>query len=79
MHLKLFNKNLNDLLKNIYPERKDLNKISEDIANIVNSFKDSSHVGKQKKWDNKDVFLITYSDSIIDSKEKPLKTLYDFL
>ena len=42
MHPKLFNKNLNDLLKNIYPERKDLNKISEDIANIVNSFKDSS-------------------------------------
>ena len=79
MHLKLFNKNLNDLLKNIYPERKDLNKLSEDIANIVNSFKDSSHIGKQKKWDNKDVFLITYSDSIIDSKEKPLKTLYDFL
>ena len=79
MHLKLFNKNLNDLLKNIYPERKDLNKLSEDIANIVNSFKDSSHMGKQKKWDNKDVFLITYSDSIIDSKEKPLKTLYDFL
>ena len=79
MHLKLFNKKLNDLIKNIYPDRDDLNKITEDIANIVNSFKESSYLAKQKKWDNTDVFLITYSDSIIDSKEKPLKTLYDFL
>ena len=79
MHLKLFNKKLNDLIKNIYPDRDDLNKITEDIANIVNSFKESSYLAKQKKWDNTDVFLITYSDSIINSKEKPLKTLYDFL
>ena len=42
MHLKLFNKKLNDLIKNIYPDRDDLNKLTEDIANIVNSFKESS-------------------------------------
>jgi sucrose phosphorylase len=30
-------------------------------------------------WDQQDCFLITYGDSITQSGEKPLKTLYDFL
>ncbi|MGD2033668.1 MAG: alpha-amylase family glycosyl hydrolase [Bacteroidales bacterium] len=35
--------------------------------------------GQAEKWNEKDIILITYGDSILSSKEKPLKTLNAFI
>ena len=43
MHLKLFNKKLNDLIKNIYPDRDDLNKLTK---NDREDLKDDLLIGK---------------------------------
>jgi sucrose phosphorylase len=50
----------------------------DDILNLVHANK-APNVTDSDKWNEKDVILITYGDSIISATEKPLKTLESFL
>jgi len=80
MNAKDFNTKLLFLLKKVYKNNDfDLNQISSDILSILKPISIASNKKVVNVWDQKDVFLITYADSIIDSKESPLKSLYHFL
>lgn len=50
----------------------------DDILNLLHANK-APNVTDSDKWNEKDVILITYGDSIISATEKPLKTLESFL
>ncbi len=66
-----------DILKTIYSRKINnaqihaiLNTIDDHAANISK---------KHKRWNEKDILLITYGDSIKNNEEYPLKTLHRFL
>ena len=64
-------------LRSIYGDRIDQNLIDR-ILGLVDEF----HVGNERpeeKWNQEDIILITYGDSILDEGEVPLKTLHNFL
>ena len=67
---------INDLLGKIYGEKKAA-RARELIAPLIESF---SPVEKRRGelFDQRDVFLITYGDSLKKSGERPLNTLRDF-
>ena len=52
-------------------------KILTELTETLKSY--AKKQGRSAKWDEKDVVLITYGDSIKTSGEQPLKTLHTFL
>jgi len=80
MSINEFNKKLLLLLEKVYNKNEfDLNQISSQILSILNPTNISKNEKINNIWDQKDIFLITYADSIIDDLEVPLKSLNDFL
>jgi len=73
-----FTQKVRSRLKNIYGSVK----ISEDLISRlldkIESLKTGSVLNKEK-WNEKDIILITYGDSIRSSNYSPLKTLKTFL
>ena len=75
MSINEFNKNLLLLLEKVYNKNEfDLNQISSQILSILNPTNISKNEKINNIWDQKDIFLITYADSIIDDLEVPLKS-----
>ncbi len=77
-----FHKRLVSHIENIYG--KDAS--DEIVTNILNIFKDlqpadfdTDTVEINKAWDENDVYLITYGNSILSYSQKPLQVLYQFL
>lgn len=64
-------------LARLFPDRQ--HEISLGILSVIDKYKLSIERKHSEKWDEKDIILITYGDSIIDAKENPLQTLYRFL
>ena len=80
MSINEFNKNLLLLLEKVYNKNEfDLNQISSQILSILTPTNISKNEKINNIWDQKDIFLITYADSIFDDLEVPLKSLNDFL
>ncbi|WP_167618052.1 alpha-amylase family glycosyl hydrolase [Maribellus sediminis] len=52
-------------------------KITDDLLSVIEKYEQKE--GSSTKWDEKDVVLITYGDSIKTTGEQPLKTLHHFL
>ena len=66
-------------LELIYP-KEDCVHLAENLLRIVTKASQSPSPNLNNDlWDQQDCFVITYGDSITQSGEKPLKTLYDFL
>ena len=79
---KLLNARLRELLSRIYPDES-----APDLARaIIAAFWPEGTVPRKRArtpsnrlWSEKDAFLITYGDTIIDGAHKPLDLLEDFL
>ncbi|QIA08133.1 sugar phosphorylase [Draconibacterium halophilum] len=71
-----FIKNIESRLKFIYKEKYD-EAILTDLINVISSYGINSSKGQ--KWNEDDVVLITYGDSIKTDDEAPLQTLRSFL
>ena len=79
---KLLNARLRELLSRIYPDES-----ASDLARaIIAAFWPESSVPRKRArtpsnrlWSEKDAFLITYGDTILDGVHKPLDLLEDFL
>lgn len=71
-----FIKKIESKLKFIYKENYDKS-ILADLIHVISSYRINSSKGQ--KWDEKDVVLITYGDSIKTDDEAPLQTLRAFL
>ncbi|WP_152498119.1 sugar phosphorylase [Roseovarius sp. THAF8] len=79
---KLLNARLRELLSRIYPDES-----APDLARaIIAAFWPEGSVPRKRArtpsnrlWSEKDAFLITYGDTIIDGAHKPLDLLEDFL
>nr|WP_321356857.1 sugar phosphorylase [uncultured Draconibacterium sp.] len=71
-----FIKKIESRLKFIYKENYDKS-ILADLIHVISSYRINSSKGQ--KWDEKDVVLITYGDSIKTDDEAPLQTLRAFL
>ena len=65
MSINEFNKNLLLLLEKVYNKNEfDLNQISSQILSILNPTNISKNEKINNIWDQKDIFLITYADSM---------------
>ncbi|WP_163325239.1 alpha-amylase family glycosyl hydrolase [Draconibacterium mangrovi] len=71
-----FIKKIESRLKFIYKDKFD-NTILADLLHVISSYQINSSKGD--KWNEKDVVLITYGDSIKNADEEPLQTLRAFL
>ena len=67
-----------DHLKHIYPDHDYKTLAKETIATMGLYRTDSTQVLYQNKWSEKDVWVITYGDSVKQDSEAPLKTLKRF-
>ncbi|MCP4181505.1 MAG: sugar phosphorylase [bacterium] len=66
-------------LKYLFPD-KDVFDIYYGIEAIIGKYSSLVSSDNREKWlDEKDIFLITYGDSINSKSETPLKTLHEFL
>lgn len=75
-NLSLLKKSLSKRLSFIY-DNHDVNEILERSLDLIQTYEQGIHSGT-KKWDEKEVVLITYGDSIVKEGEKSLKTLHRF-
>ena len=67
-----------DHLKHIYPKH-DYKKLAKETIATMGLYRtDSSQVLYQNKWNEQDVWIITYGDSVKQDGEAPLKTLKRF-
>lgn len=77
--LNTFHKKVNSHLKviyqNILPEE-EINNLTDQIFKITPQVKNDD---KLENWNESDIFLISYGDSIISAKDKKLKTLKKFI
>lgn len=71
-----FIQNLESRLRFIYKE-KYTDKTLQKLTKVITSYQSSA--GSSAKWNEKDVVLITYGDSIKTENEIPLRTLKSFL
>ncbi len=58
-----------------------VDKIVDDLIDAIGASASAAHPGRAHPadlWSQRDVALITYGDSIVDSRSKPLKVLRDF-
>ena len=67
---------ISDLLKFIYADKIDASFVQRLFREIKAQQKSS--LQRESRWDEKDVILITYGDSIKTAEEKPLETLNQF-
>ncbi len=67
-------KRLQLIYKNQYNEE-----LKTRVLKLVNKYQSSNNELVEEKWNEKDVILITYGDSIVKDAEKPLVTLNRFL
>ncbi|MCY1720572.1 sugar phosphorylase [Prolixibacteraceae bacterium Z1-6] len=71
-----FTKNLESRLRFIYKEKYS-DEILDKLIKVITGYK--SKIASEEKWNEKDVVLITYGDSIKTENEIPLRTLNNFL
>ncbi|WP_340114098.1 sugar phosphorylase [Maribellus mangrovi] len=71
-----FRKNIESRLRCIY-QRDYSDKVLNDLVGVLDKY--DIKKSRSAKWDEKDVVLITYGDSIKTTTEQPLKTLHTFL
>ena len=64
-------------LQVIYPHQYSL--VTDRVMGLVQRYGKISHVNTEKLWDQSDVILITYGDSILTPNKKPLSALKRFL
>ena len=64
-------------LRKIYPEQYE--QVSNRVLGLVERYGKLSHVKESELWNEEDIVLITYGDSVIADNEKPLETLQRFL
>ncbi|MEA3503619.1 MAG: alpha-amylase family glycosyl hydrolase [Bacteroidota bacterium] len=78
MRKKNLNQSLSKRLSFIYKEKFNEGLISE-IFDLLDKYPFPTLKEKTSKWSEKDIILITYGDSIVQNKQKPLHTLNLFL
>ena len=71
--------NLNIHFQIIYKDILDQNEILKLINRVLDLFQNKYLGVSEPNWSQKDVFLITYGDSIYEEKNNKLKTLSKFL
>ena len=71
-------KKIASLLKSIYGEQLSSEQLERFFKLIEENIREDKAC-KLEKWNEQDVVLITYGDSVYKSNEKPLQTLYRFL
>lgn len=64
-------------LDKIYPEN--FKEVSENILHVIEKYTPFISQGNCEYWDENDILLITYGDSIISQEHSPLKSLNKFL
>ena len=64
-------------LDNIYPDKS--SELSEKIMSIIRKYLPFASDEFNERWNQEDVLLITYGDSIVEKDQKPLHTLHKFL
>ncbi len=67
-----------DRLKVLYGD-KEGEKLALSLVDLISKFDYDNASKNTKYWDEKDIALITYPDSIIEDNQKTLKTLSEFL
>ncbi len=73
-----FTQNAEARLKFLYGETKTLELMERLHTRLQNRVSEQSDA-KQEQWNEHDVILITYGDSVLQANELPLRTLYEFL
>lgn len=78
---KLLSDHLADQLTSVYTQldRPELLELSEQLVSIMDVPSLEYHKPSHNYWDQSDSVLITYGDSLLESHEKPLRTLKKFL
>tara|TARA_A100001015_G_scaffold44616_1_gene49060 strand:+ start:1008 stop:1802 length:795 start_codon:yes stop_codon:yes gene_type:complete len=71
--------NLNVHLQIIYKDILDQNEILKLINRVLDLFQNKDLGISEPNWSQKDIFLISYGDSIYENNDKKLKTLSNFL
>ena len=79
MSKEIFKKKLLQYLDELYNPYFSSKSIYEEIFQILNFDKKGNFNESYPNWSEKDVFVISYADSIYDSDESPLLTLNNFL
>jgi sucrose phosphorylase len=77
--LNTFHKKVNSHLKIIYQNillDEEINNLTDQIFEITPQVKNDD---RSENWNENDIFLISYGDSIISAKDKRLKTLKNFI
>ena len=64
-------------LQVIYPH--DYQSIANRVLEVASKYQPFSRVDARPRWDEQDVLLITYGDSLGEDDQAPLATLYRFL
>jgi sucrose phosphorylase len=64
-------------LKRIYPET--YSEVMEKLLTVLEKYIPFASQEYSERWNEQDVLLIAYGDSIIEKQQRPLKTLHDFL
>ena len=72
---KKVNSHLKIIYQNILPD-KEINNLTDQIFEITPQVKNDD---RSENWNESDIFLISYGDSIISAKDKRLKTLKKFV
>jgi len=65
-------------LERIYGDDKTVELIDCELERLVNKYKGRVPGLSNNPWDQKDTFLITYGDSIVNDGQMPLTTLNQF-
>ena len=73
-HKKVFS-HLKIIYQHILPD-KEINNLTDQIFEITPQVKNDD---RSENWNESDIFLITYGDSIVSAKNKKLKTLKNFV
>ena len=77
--MNIFHKKVNSHLKIIYQHilsDEEINNLTDQIFEITPQVKNDD---RSENWNESDIFLISYGDSIISAKDKRLKTLKSFI
>ena len=64
-------------LEKIYPHVGE--DVYDEVLNVVKKYNLFSNQAFEQRWDERDILLITYGDSVLEKNKKPLKTLYNFI
>ncbi len=76
---RYFEIKIRPLLSKIYPERQTVDRLIDQIFCSIEKYLANSMSENLDKWDQSEVVMITYGDSVYTENEKPLVTLKQFL